>query len=444
MIRCRTLTGPPGTPLAAWLDSKRHFHGDYFRPLVAPASVIVAATEGAQQNARLPEGAARPEADAVLQQRLGMTLEWGESIAVSSVREVEAICRARGRSSVDIIRSDPSLVTELQVGSWFQAAWRGRLLRRGLLRIPVVARALRSMMPKPSAFEVATEVAFWSGVRQEATKEEWARLTRSSYVAFCYHRFAGEMRPGEEQLDVPPAQLRRQLRMLRIFRYRPLRVDDVAAFHSGALPTLPRRSYFLTADDGYVDAAETLRQVPFARPVLFVITKLPSGKEIRSVENARPALPQAPIAEWELLRAAAQAGVEIGAHSRTHPSLPNLNPAQLEDELGGARADIAAAGLGSALVLAYPYGRSSKAVRKAAIDAGYTLAFTTQVGRNGAGTDPWCLHRVGVHARDGIAAFMWKTITGEPAPDIWERWQVRRERRRLARSRGEAPEGASG
>ena len=63
------------------------------------------------------------------------------------------------------------------------------------------------------------------------------------------------MRRGEEQLDVPPQQFRRQLRVLRLLGYRPLRVEDAIAFHAGELSTLPRRRYLLTADDAYVDAA---------------------------------------------------------------------------------------------------------------------------------------------------------------------------------------------
>ena len=51
------------------------------------------------------------------------------------------------------------------------------------------------------------------------------------------------MRRGEEQLDVPPRQFRRQLRALRLLGYRPLPVEDVIAFHAGELPTLPRRRY---------------------------------------------------------------------------------------------------------------------------------------------------------------------------------------------------------
>jgi peptidoglycan/xylan/chitin deacetylase (PgdA/CDA1 family) len=443
----RTLTGPPGTRLAAWLDSERHFHGDYLRPVVAPFTRIVAVVDpgdgsSAKAGEGLPEGAAKPEAVAVRLRREGAATSWGKTVGVGSAREVDELCRARGRSSVAVFRADPSLVNELQVGSWFQAAWRGRLVRRLLLRAGPLATLLRSVAPKPTTFRIAADVTFWSGVRSEATTAEWSRLTRSSYVSFCYHRLAGEMRPGEEQLDVPPRQLQRQLRALRLLGYRPLSVEDVIAFHAGELPTLPRRRYLLTADDGYVDAATMLQQLRRALPVLFVITDLATGRPKRVSETLPSRLPQAPIADWDLLRDVARDGVAIGSHSQTHPSLTKLEASELEDELTGSRREIAQQGVPESPVLAYPYGRHDEGVRQAAIDAGYALAFTTQVGRNGAGTDRWCLHRIGIHARDGLAAFLWKTVTGEPPPEFWERWQLRRERRRLGRLRPDAAEEA--
>jgi peptidoglycan/xylan/chitin deacetylase (PgdA/CDA1 family) len=446
----RTLTGPPGTRLAAWLDSERHFHGEYLRPLVAPFTTFVAAVDAGDDGsattaaAGLPNGAARPEAVAVRLRRDGVPMQWGEPVGVRSARELEELCRSRGRSSVALLRADPTLLTELQIGGWFEAAAKGRVVRRVLLRTRFLATPLRSVVRKPAAFRIASDVAFWSGVRSEATKAEWSRLTRSSYVAFCYHRLAGEMRPGEEQLDVPPRHLRRQLRVLRLLGYRPLRVEDVIAFHAGELSTLPRRRYLLTADDAYVDAARTLQESTAALPILFVITQLSAGRPARISETLPSELPQAPLADWELLRSAARAGVAIGSHSRSHPSLTKLEPPELEDELAGARADISRAGVTEAPVLAYPYGRHDEAVRQAAIDAGYALAFTTQVGRNGAGTDRWCVHRVGIHARDSLAAFVWKTLTAEPAPELWERWQLRREKRRLGRLRRNAAEEAAG
>lgn len=446
----RTLTGPRGSRLAAWLDSERHFHGEYLRPLVAPLTTIVAAVDAnddgsvTKAGAGLPNGAARPEAVAVRLRRDGVPVRWGEPVALSSARELEEFCRSRGRSSVALVRADPSLLTELQIGGWFQAASKGRGLRRVLLRAGFLARLLRSVVRSPAAFRIASDVAFWSGVRGEATKEEWSRLTRSSYVTFCYHRLAGEMRRGEEQLDVPPRQFRGQLRTLRLLGYRPLPVEDVIAFHAGELSTLPRRRYLLTADDAYVDAATTLQEVPAALPILFVSTELSAGRPARLSESLPADLPQAPIADWELLRSTARAGVAIGSHTRTHPSLTKLDPRELEDELAGARTDISREGVPEAPLLAYPYGRHDEGVRQAAIEAGYALAFTTQVGRNGAGTDRWCLHRVGIHARDGFSAFLWKTFTGEQAPELWERWQLRREGRRLDRLRRSAAEDATG
>ena len=57
----------------------------------------------------------------------------------------------------------------------------------------------------------------------------------------------------------------------------------------------------------------------------FVITGVASGAahEIRE-SPAADATAQAPIADWELLRATRQSGVEIGSHTRTHPSLTQL------------------------------------------------------------------------------------------------------------------------
>ena len=48
------------------------------------------------------------------------------------------------------------------------------------------------------------------------------------------------------------------------------------------------------------------------------------------------------------------------------------------------------------------------------------------VGRNGAGTDRWCLRRVGVKAWDTQPAFLWKALTGENLPGPWERRLQRR------------------
>ena len=84
--------------------------------------------------------------------------------------------------------------------------------------------------------------------------------------------------------------------------------------------------------------------------------------------------------------------------------------------------------LPSVPLLAYPHGRSDPASRRVAADAGYRAAFTTDPGRNGAGTDPFRLRRIGVKAWDSRLSFLWKVVTGELLPDRWEVRRVRRGR----------------
>jgi peptidoglycan/xylan/chitin deacetylase (PgdA/CDA1 family) len=145
-----------------------------------------------------------------------------------------------------------------------------------------------------------------------------------------------------------------------------------------------------------------------------------------------------PLASWEELERLAAAGVAIGSHTRRHASLPELEPAELADELEGSRRDLEAR-LPSVPLLAYPHGRSDAASRAAAFAAGYGAAFTTDPGRNGAGTDPYRLRRIGVKAWDSRPSFLWKVVTGELLPSRWEAWRIRRARSSSRRRRPTSP-----
>ncbi|EPY13407.1 polysaccharide deacetylase family protein [Paenibacillus alvei] len=70
----------------------------------------------------------------------------------------------------------------------------------------------------------------------------------------------------------------------------------------------------------------------------------------------------------------------IGAHTRTHPDLTVMNQLELRSELIEPKARLEEM-IGEEVVhLAYPYGRYSESVRKAAIEAGYKMITTTQSG----------------------------------------------------------------
>jgi peptidoglycan/xylan/chitin deacetylase (PgdA/CDA1 family) len=92
---------------------------------------------------------------------------------------------------------------------------------------------------------------------------------------------------------------------------------------------------------------------------------------------------------WDELRSLAAAGLEIGAHTRTHPLLDRVSTAELDREVAGARDDLERE-LGSApLTIAYPNGNHSAAVRAAVVRAGYRVAFTTQRGTNDLAEVDW-------------------------------------------------------
>lgn len=424
MVFLHALKAPLGSRLARSLE--RVAERDGLRPLVGPWPEPIARLSGAPAlldaaDGDLPDGAAKAEALAVRLRRRGVVLSWGEPQVSPDTSSYLETCRARGASSVEIVRADPSLLTELQLGSFFNVYWPSRLMRRVL---SPVARALRSL---PSA-AAAADAVFWAGARSAATDHEWARLTRSSYVVLTYHRLAGERIPGQERLDVDPAMFRRQLRWLRRLGFRPLSSEELAEFHGNPSATLRRRSFVVTADDGFRDAVAAMQGHLSAKPQVFVNTACVGG--LAAFAHDRP------LASWDELRQLAAAGATIGSHARTHGRLVDAPPEILDDELAGSLGELQAHVPGAIPVLAYPHGSHDERVRAAAIRAGYRAAFTTETGRNGAGTDPYCLRRVSLKDWDGPLSILWKTLTGELVPPVWDRWTRRLRHARLGKVRG--------
>jgi hypothetical protein len=417
-----SVAGPAGTRLAALLDRTETPFGP-LRPLVGPFARPVVRLSGAddvvEKAARgLPSGPATAEAVAVRLRRAGVPLAWGAPDVLPDSSAFLRLCEERGASSVAVVRSDSSLLSEMQVGAFFHAYWRRRVARLAMSRL----HGLPPLLSRARLLGLAADAAFWAGVRAEATEAEWNRVARSSYVVFYYHRIGERGKPGEERLDVHPHRFERQLRLLRLLRFRPLGPDEVLRFHADPSHSLPPRSYVVTADDGFLDAVAELRRRADIRPCVFVNTSCVGGTASWAYQE--------PLADWEELEELQSAGGVVASHCRHHPRLPELGPADLSDELAGALADLHERLPEVWPLFAYPHGLHDDRVRRAVIDSGYEAAFTTQPGRNGAGTDSYCLRRIGLKDWDGPVAVIWKAATGELLPWAWER-----ARRRLLRVR---------
>lgn len=87
-------------------------------------------------------------------------------------------------------------------------------------------------------------------------------------------------------------------------------------------------------------------------------------------------------------------GLEIGAHTVTHPVLPRLGPAAQRWELTRSRERLEA-WLGAPVThFSYPHGQSAPETRSALRDAGFTLACTTDPQPVTTGTDALQIPRV--------------------------------------------------
>jgi SAM-dependent methyltransferase/peptidoglycan/xylan/chitin deacetylase (PgdA/CDA1 family) len=395
------------------------------RPLLGPAERIVVDVDVdsdllTSASRGLPEGSARAEAIAARLIRDGVEHDWGEPIPLSTTELLE-LQRSRGESSIAIMRADPTLVPMLQLGAWFTAGWRTRIARRLALGL---ARPLLRLVARLHA-NAAADLAFWSGVRAASTDDEWDALTRRSYVALCYHRLAGELREGQERIDLPPGRFSRHVRLLRRLGFGFVSPDEVVALHRGASANGLRgsRHVVITADDGFADTVAVLSRLDSSTAratALFVPTA--------RVDSTAPWAGDVALASWEDLRALERIGVSIASHGRTHRDLRALDDADLAMELSGSRSDLHEHLDERAPMLAYPNGRHDERVIAAAEHAGFGAAFTTESGRNGIGTHPMCLRRITPKAWDSNLSLLFKATTGEPLPPAWERWLLFRDR----------------
>jgi peptidoglycan/xylan/chitin deacetylase (PgdA/CDA1 family) len=109
-----------------------------------------------------------------------------------------------------------------------------------------------------------------------------------------------------------------------------------------------------------------------------------------------------PMTEDELLRLKESKYMEIGAHTRSHPSLPNLSrSAQMEEIAGSKQACEKMLGF-TPESFAYPYGDYGRETPALVAEAGFKRAYSTHPDLNFGGTDPYLIPRFGCGDWNGI------------------------------------------
>jgi peptidoglycan/xylan/chitin deacetylase (PgdA/CDA1 family) len=84
-----------------------------------------------------------------------------------------------------------------------------------------------------------------------------------------------------------------------------------------------------------------------------------------------------PLTKAEVLELASCSLMSFGGHTRSHPWLPHLSPEQMLEEIKGGRRDIEALTARDQIAFAYPFGAMDENAKRAAAEAGFSVAFTT-------------------------------------------------------------------
>lgn len=201
----------------------------------------------------------------------------------------------------------------------------------------------------------------------------------SSAVVLMYHRFD---EPTHQNSSVSAENFDAQLAELGAGGYTVLPVPEIVAALKAGQP-LPERTVGITVDDAYLSVYEIawprLKAAGF--PLTLFVAPGPVDERRRGYMS------------WDQIRELAADGVTIGHHTMWHRRLHRYSPERVVREIEEASLRYEAElGLKPEL-FAYPYGEYSLPVRQAAVDAGFTAAFSQHSGAIHGGGDFFTLPR---------------------------------------------------
>jgi peptidoglycan/xylan/chitin deacetylase (PgdA/CDA1 family) len=214
------------------------------------------------------------------------------------------------------------------------------------------------------------------------------RTSVENIAALTYHSVDESGSP----VSFPESHLRSQMAWLASAGYRSLTATEAAAALSGRREGVGR-SVVLTFDDGF----RSVREAAF--PILseygFVGTVFcASGYVGRQSEWAcEPAIPALDLMSWADIAFLASQGWEIGAHTVSHASLPELPPARAREETAESRRILQEQTGCEVQSFAYPFGRFDQQSVGSVATAGFTSAWTMEPRANRPGCDLLTLGR---------------------------------------------------
>ncbi len=239
-----------------------------------------------------------------------------------------------------------------------------------------------------------------------------------------YHKVTRDAETASQlTCAVSTAQFVRQMAWLDADGFEPISIQTYTGCLVGRRP-FPRRSLLITFDDGYrsvyTRAYAVLKKYNYPA-VVFLTTDFIGGSRWFPSDEKYRDLPAAVQDElepltWEEVREMTPL-VTAGSHSVSHPRLGTLARAETDREVRQSKEQIEAR-LGTECVwFAYPHGIQhhgdySDESRTALLEAGYRVAFNSEIGRNAPHDDPYTQNRIEAGDKDSHLLLKAKLLGG--------------------------------
>jgi peptidoglycan/xylan/chitin deacetylase (PgdA/CDA1 family) len=218
-----------------------------------------------------------------------------------------------------------------------------------------------------------------------------------------YHSVTQDPPAATRRLSVRSADLAWQLGFLRDHGFTGLTFGDLCdRLRTGA--ALPDRPVVLTFDDGYADAHE--EALPLLEGHGFPATVFVTTGWLHDAGRWAAGRPLDRMLAWSQVQEMLDSGIEVAAHSHSHAQLDQLGDRELQAELSLGK-NLLQDRLGTAVPsLAYPFGYSSRRVRRAVEVVGYGQA--AAVGNSAArgDSDVFAVPRLTVRRSTSPEVFM--------------------------------------